>query len=56
MAMREYVRRSKNIPVECKDILAGKGDTNAGLIYRQFKLIEEVIGGMELAVRRAKDK
>ena len=55
IAIRAHVRDSKSVSVECKDILCGSGETNAGLIYKQFRVIVETIGGMELAVRRAKD-
>lgn len=51
MAIRESVRRRKDIPDGIKDILAGK-EGNAGLIYRQFSLISNMIGAMELAFRR----
>ena len=55
IAIRAYVRESKHTPIEVVDILCGSGDNNAGLIYKQFKLISETLGAMELAVRRAKD-
>jgi len=55
LAIRESVRRCEVTPDECKSILCG-GPSNSGLIYRQFSLISQMIGGMELAVRRAKDK
>lgn len=54
-AYRESIRRSKHLPDEAKDILCGMGDTNPGLISRQFRVISEMIGGFELAIRRAKD-
>lgn len=55
MALRQYVRRSKEIPEGIKDLLAGSGETNAGLIYRMFMPIREVVGTLELAYRRGQD-
>ncbi len=55
IAIRAYVRQCPNTPEEAKSILCGNGDTNPGLIYRQFSLITQTIGGFELAVMRAKD-
>ncbi len=52
IAMRTYVRRSKDIPEEVKDLLAGKSVTYSGLIYHMFQTISEVIGAVELAFRR----
>lgn len=52
MAIRQYVRKSEHIPEEIKDLLAGCGESNAGLIYRMFMPISDVIGNMELAFRR----
>ena len=56
IAYRESVRRSKHLPEEAKSILCGTGANNAGLIYQQFKVMSAMIGGFELAVRRAKDE
>ena len=56
MAVRAYVRESKHIPDGTKDLLAGKGDCSSGLIYKQFQVITETIGAMELAYRRGNDK
>ena len=55
MAIRAHVRESKHTPIEAKDILCGSGDNSPGLIYKQFRVISETIGAMELVVRRAKD-
>ena len=52
IAIRESVRRRKDLPEGIKDILAGKGESNAGLIYKHFSVIKETIGAMELAYRR----
>lgn len=51
IAIRASIRRDKNIPDGIKDLLAGR-EASAGLIYRMFKPIQEVIGAMELAYRR----
>lgn len=56
IAYRESLRQSKHLPVECKSILCGDSATNTGLVYKMFKIINETIGGFELAIRRAKDK
>ena len=55
MAVRAYVRESKHIPDGTKDLLAGKGE-GGGLIYKQFQVITETIGAMELAYRRGSDR
>ncbi len=55
IAYRESVRRSKYLPEEAKTILCGSGENDAGLIYQCFKVISGMIGGFELAIRRAKD-
>ena len=54
IAYREHIRNSKDIPDEGKSILCGEGN-NSGLLYKHFALISNLVGGMELAVRRAKD-
>jgi len=51
MAIREYIRRSPNIPDEIKNLLTESG----GLIYYMFRPINQVIGSLELAFRRGKD-
>jgi len=56
MALRQYVRRSKELPEGIKDLLAGKDESNTGLIYRMFMPISDMIGNMELAYRRGTDK
>ncbi len=55
IAMRQSIRKSKDIPEEIKDLLAGSGESDAGLIYKMFAPISEVIGTIELAYRRGKD-
>lgn len=56
MAIRASIRQRKDLPDGIKDLLAGSGEANAGTVYRVFKLIEEVIGSMELAYRRGSQK
>lgn len=55
IAIRTSVRRRKDLPEGIKDLLAGKGDSSAGLIYHMFRPIQDMIGAMELAYRRGKD-
>jgi len=55
MAIREYVRRSKWTMPETVDILCGK-ENSSGLIYKQFAIITNTLGAMELVVRRARDR
>ena len=55
MAYRAHIRNSKHLPEGIKDILCGSGDSNGGLILRQFLCIREVIGSMDLAYRRGYD-
>ena len=50
------IRQRKDIPDGIKDLLSGKGRHNAGLIYKMFEPIQEVIGSMELAYRRGKQE
>lgn len=52
IAMRTHIRNRKNFPDEIKDLLCGRGDSNAGLIYRIFRLVNEVSGSLELAYGR----
>lgn len=52
MAYREWTRRRDDIPDAIKDILSGSSDDFAGLLYRMFGSINQVIGGLELAWRR----
>ena len=54
IAYRESIRRSKHVPEEAKSILCGDSSANAGLIYKMFSIINEIMGGFELAIRRAK--
>jgi len=52
IALRAYVRKSKEIPEEVKDLLAGGGEGHSGLIFQMFRPISAVIGTVELAFRR----
>jgi len=54
IAIRTSVRRRKEIPEGIKDLLCGRGESHAGLIYHMFRPIQDVIGAMELAYRRGK--
>lgn len=54
-AIRQSVRESKNIPDEIKDLLCGTED-DAGYIFRQFQVMRDAMGKMELAYRRGTDK
>ncbi len=56
IAIRASIRQRDDLPEGIKDLLSGSGEANAGLIYRMFKPIQEVIGAMELAYRRAETK
>lgn len=53
IAYRTHIRQSERIPEEMKDILCGN-DSSQGLIREAFSLINHIVGGMELAVRRAR--
>ncbi len=55
MAMRASVRQRKDVPESIKDLLCGRSESHAGLIYKMFKLIQEMMGSMELAYRRGTD-
>lgn len=55
IAIRESIRRRKDIPEGAKDVLCGKGEASSGLIFKIFALIRQTIGGMELVHRRARD-
>lgn len=52
IAIRASIRQRKDLPDGIKDLLAGKDKHNAGLIYKMFKSIQQVIGSVELAYRR----
>lgn len=54
IAIRIYVRDSKQVPNGVKDLLCGANDSSSGLIYKMFMPIQQVIGSMELAYRRGK--
>lgn len=52
IAYREWVRRRDDIPDAIKSILSGTGDDYAGLLYHMFSIMNQTIGGFELAWRR----
>ena len=52
-ALRAHYRET--LPRETVDILCGSGDGDAGLIAKHFSLLRQMIGAMELVVRRAHD-
>lgn len=60
IAIRASIRDRKDVPDEVKDLLCGGGSGlgghSAGIIYRMFNNIQEVIGTVELAYRRGTDK
>jgi hypothetical protein len=55
MAIRAFVRQRDDLPEGIKDLLCGRGEASAGLIYKMYKPIQEAIGSMEMAYRRGKD-
>lgn len=55
IAYRAAIRQRKDLPEGIKDLLCGRSEYHAGLIYQQFKVISETIGSMELAYRRGTD-
>ena len=55
IAIRTSIRRRKDIPEGVKNLLAGE-KKNAGLIYKMFVPIQDMIGAMELAYRRGSQK
>ena len=54
IAIRASIKRRKDIPDEIKDLLSGRGEHNAGLIYSMFRPIQQAIGTVEVAFRRGK--
>lgn len=46
------IRKRKDIPDAVKDLLCGTGEDNSGYIMRQWGLIQQTIGNIELAYRR----
>lgn len=55
-AIRQSIRESKKIPNEIKDLLCGQGGADSGYILKQFQVMKDMIGKMELAYRRGADK
>lgn len=56
LAIKQSVRESKKVPNEIKDLLCGKGEVDCGYIERQFFVMRDAMGKMELAYRRGTDK
>lgn len=52
MAIKEFVRRSEEIPEGVKNLVAPYSDTGNGVIDKCFELMKQVIGETELAYRR----
>lgn len=53
-AIRQSIRDSKEIPDDIKDLLCGNA-ADSGYIFRQFQVMKDVMGKMELAYRRGTD-
>lgn len=51
-AYRESIRRRKDLPEAIKGLLCGTGVGDAGLIMRQWTVMQQTIGNLELAYRR----
>lgn len=56
MAIRASIRENPGVPDEVKDILCGRGEAYAGLVYKMFKSIGEAIASVELAFRRGGER
>ncbi len=54
-AIRQYFRERKDIPDEIKDLLCGT-ESDSGYIFRQFQVMRDAMGKMELAYRRGTDR
>ncbi len=52
IAIRAWVRERDDLPDEIKDLLAGRGESFSGIIYKQMRLVREIIGTVELAFNR----
>jgi len=55
IAIRAHVRDRDDLPEGIKDLLCGKGPEYAGLIYKMFKPIQEIVGAMWMAYDRGRD-
>ena len=56
IAVRSAIRRMEHLPEGIRDLLGGKGDTSPGLLSIYFRLLEQIIGSVELAYRRGAAK
>lgn len=52
IAYRAWLRQREDLPVGIRDLLGGKNETDAGLVYTLFRAISQAIGVCELANRR----
>lgn len=48
IAVRTYIRRRKNFPIEAKGLLAGEAEGDSGLIGLHFRVITQTIGSLSL--------
>ena len=55
IAIRAHIRDRDDLQEGIKDLLCGKSETNAGMIYKMFKPIQEIVGAMWLAYDRGRD-
>lgn len=55
-ALRQHYRHSEHIPDGIKSLVCGVGESDAGLIFRFFQLLSNVIGSLELANRRGEQQ
>ena len=52
IAYRAWVRQRKDLPNGIQDLLGGKNEFDAGLLYTLFQAISQAIGACEMANRR----
>lgn len=52
IAIRSAIRRTKHLPKSITDLLGGKSDISPGVLSIVFRLIEQIIGNMDLAYKR----
>lgn len=52
IAYRAWLRQREDLPVGIRDLLGGKNETDAGLVFTLFQAISQAIGACELANRR----
>lgn len=49
MAIRAWIRDRDDISEPVRGLLSGRHEAYAGLIYKQFKVIQETIGTVDMA-------